>query len=132
IRELGPGDNTKLQLQFDSRYWNQNGRWPGIGTGSTFADTGYQNTWDVTRAQAGTRGILVDYTGGDVASAFTPSGPYSDSSSRFVRAAAQDFLGQFEPVYPGISAHWNGKATLSVAALDPGSNCSYSYYKVGQ
>ena len=132
IRQLGLGANAKLQLQFDLRYWNQTGPWPGIGTGSSFADTGYQNTWDATRAQAGARGILVDDMGGDVASAFTPSAPYSDSSARLVRAVAQSFLTQLEPVYPGISAQWNGKATLSVPALDPSSNCSYSYYKVGQ
>ena len=70
ITELGYGANAKLQLQFDTRYWNDSARpWvpnAGISNGLTYADTGYQNTWDVTRGQDGATGILVDYTGGGV------------------------------------------------------------------
>src|SRR5918912_1325234 len=58
ITQLGAGRNSKLQLQFGSRLWNTSGPW-GLSNGSTYADTGYQNTWDVTRAQGGTTGILV-------------------------------------------------------------------------
>src|SRR5438105_9611801 len=65
ITQLGYGKNAKLQLQFNSRYWNTSGPW-GLGNGSTYSDTGYQNTWEVTRGQDGTPGILVDYTGGGV------------------------------------------------------------------
>src|SRR6266849_3972650 len=65
IQHLGYGKNCKLQLQFDSKLWNQQGPW-GLGNGSTYSDTGYQNTWEVTRAQDGATGILVDYTGGGV------------------------------------------------------------------
>jgi monoamine oxidase len=86
----------------------------------------------VTRAQSGTSGILVDYTGGNVAGSFKPATPYSDASDPAIAAYAQTFLGQIEPVYPGISALWNGKATLSVPALDPNLNLSYSYWRVGQ
>lgn len=132
IQDLGRGRNDKLQLQFDSRLWNGTGPWPGISNGSSYADTGYQNTWDVSRGQAGSRGILVDYTGGDVAGTFSPSTPYSDASSALVVSYATAFLGQLEPVFPGISALWNGKATLSAPALDPNLNCSYSYWRVGQ
>ena len=62
IQQLGYGTNAKLHLQFSERVWNQSGPW-GISNGSSFSDTGYQNTWDVTRAQAGATGILVDFTG---------------------------------------------------------------------
>jgi monoamine oxidase len=65
VTQLGCGKNAKLQLQFDGRLWNQAGPW-GISTGTTYADTGYQNTWDATRGQDGATGILVDYTGGGV------------------------------------------------------------------
>src|SRR4051795_13280895 len=55
IANLGMGTNSKLHLQFGDRHWY------GLGNnGNTFADTGSQNTWEVTRAQAGTSGILVD------------------------------------------------------------------------
>jgi monoamine oxidase len=133
INQLGAGRNDKLQLQFDRRIWDGTGAWPGIGNGNSNADTGYQNTWDVTRAQPGTSGILVDYTGGNVAGSFAPSTPYSDAASNpQVTKYAKAFLRQIEPVYPGLTARWNGKATLSVPALDPNLNCSYSYWKVGQ
>ncbi len=132
IDELGGGRNAKLQLQFKSRYWNGTGPW-GISNGSTYADLGYQNTWDVSRAQAGTAGIIVDYTGGDVAGSFKPSSPYSRANGDpRVKAYAQAFLRQFETVFPGITSKWNGRATLSVPMLDPNLLCSYSYWKVGQ
>ncbi|TMD27791.1 MAG: FAD-dependent oxidoreductase [Chloroflexi bacterium] len=132
IQDLGRGRNSKLHLQFTSRPWNGMGAWPGISNGSTYADTGYQNTWDVSRGQAGSSGIVVDYTGGDVAGSFRPSTPYSDASSLQVANYAAAFLRQIEPVLPGITARWNGKATLSVPMLDPNLNLSYTYWRVGQ
>src|SRR5436309_10694805 len=132
ITQLGNGRNSKLQLQFASRLWNTEGAW-GLSNGATYADTGYQNTWDVTRGQAGATGILVDYTGGDVAGALSAGTPYAsaETSSKVV-TLAQRFLRQLEPVFPGIAKQWNRKATLSTPMLDPNLNCSYSYWKVGQ
>jgi monoamine oxidase len=132
ITQLGSGRNAKLQLQFDNRYWNQSGPW-GISNGDVYTDLGFQNTWDVTRAQAGANGILVNYTGGSVAGALHPSTPYSNASTNpQVSTYAKAFLRQLETVFPGISAHWNGRAILSTPFLDPNLNCSYSYWRVGQ
>lgn len=132
ITQLGPGRNVKLQLQFVNRPWNSRGPW-GISSGSAYADTGFVNTWDVTRAQPGTTGILVDYTGGSIAQGFTPPTPYSNvSNNPQVAGYAQNFLRQIEPVFPGITRQWNGRASLSVPALDPNLGLSYSYWKVGQ
>jgi monoamine oxidase len=58
IAQLGSGHNAKLQLQFTSRYWNTQGPW-GLGTGDVYTDLGFQNTWDVTRTQPGSTGIMV-------------------------------------------------------------------------
>ena len=133
IQQLGRGRNDKLQLQFKSRFWDGTGSWPGTGNGNSYADTGYQNTWEVTRSQPGTTGILVDYTGGNVAGSFAPSTPYGAAATNpQVTAYAMTFLKQLEPVYTGITAFWSGRATLSVPALDPNLNCSYSYWRVGQ
>jgi len=132
IAELGAGRNAKLQLQFGSRLWNTPGPW-GVSNGSSYSDLGYQNTWDVTRGQPGPTGILVDYTGGEVAGAFAPSAPYSNADEdQKVAKYARDFLRQLEVVFPGITARWNGKATLSVPPRDPNLLCSYSYWRVGQ
>jgi monoamine oxidase len=132
ITQLGSGHNAKLQLQFSSRYWNTQGAW-GLSNGNVYSDIGTQNAWDVTRGQAGATGILVQYSGGNVANGYAPSTPYSNATTNSqVTAYAQAFLSQLETIYPGITKKWNGKATLSTPWRDPLLNCSYSYWKPGQ
>jgi monoamine oxidase len=118
ISEQGMGTNSKLHAQFNTRHWESLG-----SNGDTFADTGYQNTWDVTRAQSGRSGILVDYTGGNVGASLGSGTPESH---------AKRFLGQLEPVLPGISARYNGRATLDFWPGYRWTRGSYSYWKVGQ
>jgi len=128
IQQLGYGKNAKLHVQFNSRYWNTSGPW-GIGNGSTYSDTGYQNTWEVSRAQGGATGILVDYTGGGVPLASFGGDPTNPTT---VAKFAKKFLSQIEPVFPGITGQWNGRATLDVPLTNPFLLGSYSYWKVGQ
>ena len=118
IREQGMGTNSKLNVQFVDRHWRSLG-----GNGDTFADTGYQATWEVTRGQSGTPGILVDYTGGLIGDTFGSGTPAS-------RAAT--FASQLEPVFPGISDKLNGRATIDYWPGNPYQRGSYSYWKVGQ
>jgi len=118
IAQMGMGTNSKLHVQFDRRYWQELGC-----NGDTFADTGYQNTWDVTRAQSGSSGILVDYTGGRIGANFGTGTPAS---------RAEQFLAQIEPALPGISERWNGKATVDYWTGYEWTRGSYSYWKVGQ
>jgi monoamine oxidase len=127
IQQLGYGTNAKLHLQFRTRLWNQPGPW-GLSTGSTYADTGYQNTWEVTRAQPGRTGILVDYTGGHIGACFT--GDRTDPA--VVQGYAKQFLEQLDPVFPGIAQGWNGRATLDTPFLSPFLRGSYSYWRRGQ
>jgi monoamine oxidase len=118
IAQLGMGTNSKLHVQFRDRHWY------GLGNnGNTFADTGYQNTWEVTRAQPGASGILVDYTGGTIGASFGTGTPTS---------RAQQFLAQIEPVLPGITGKWNGRATIDFWTAYPWTKGSYSYWQVGQ
>ncbi len=118
ITELGMGTNSKLHLQFTDRHW------VGLGSnGETYADTGYQNSWEVTRGQAGTSGILVNYTGGNYGATFSSGTPTS---------RAQQFLTQIEPVLPGITQKWNGKASIDYWQGYRWTKGSYSYWKVGQ
>jgi monoamine oxidase len=118
IAESRMGVNTKLHLQFTRRYWNELG-----GNGESYADTGYQCTWDVTRGQDGTQGILVNYTGGSVGADFGSLSP-TDYARRF--------LGQLEPAMPGISRLWNGRVLLDNWAANPWTRGAYSYWAVGQ
>jgi monoamine oxidase len=118
IRELGMGTNSKLHLQFSKRIWNDLG-----SNASTYADTGYQSTWEVTRGQDGRSGILVDYTGGTIGASF---------GSGTLDKRAKQFLGQIEPVLPGITRAWNGRATLDFWTGYEWTRGSYAYFKVGQ
>ena len=131
IQQLGYGTNSKLHLQFYHRLWNTS-QWNSTGTistGYTFTDDGYQNTWDVTRGQPGTPGILVNYTGGNPGASFT--GDPTDQA--LVNSYARAFLQKLEPVFPGITNQWiNGKATLDFPAGNPYLLGSYSFWKVGQ
>jgi monoamine oxidase len=93
----------------------------------------YPNDLGRSRAQPGAAGILVNYSGGNVANAYHPSTPYSNAAGNAqVTTYANQFLARLEPIFPGITARWNGKATLSTPFLDPLLNCSYSYWKPGQ
>jgi monoamine oxidase len=132
IEEIGAGQNTKLLLQFDSRFWNRPGPWGGKSTGTSYSDQGYMTTWDSTRGQRGATGILVDYTGGHLARAFHASAPYLTAADPAVRTYARRFLRQAEPTFPGLTHAWNGKATLSRPFADPNLGLSYSYVRPGQ
>jgi len=118
IRELGMGTSSKLHLQFTDRHWT------GLGcNGETFTDTGYQGTWDESRAQQGRSGMLVNYTGGETGAGFGMGTPSSQ---------AHEFLQQLEQVLPGVSAKWNGKVTIDHWLSNPWAKGSYSFWKVGQ
>jgi monoamine oxidase len=130
IAELGRGHNGKLQLQFAQRGWLGTGPWPGKSNGSTYSDTGYQATWEVTRAQPGTPGILVEYSGGNVTDRMRTASPFATATDPRVQDDAARGLAQLAPVYPGLG--WNGKATQSLPHKSPFFNNSYSYWKVGQ
>ena len=99
------GTNSKLNVQFVDRHWRTLG-----GNGDTYADTGYQATWEVTRAQSGAPGILVDYTGGLIGASFGTGTP---------RTRAERFPAQLEPVFPGIRSKLNGRATIDFWPASP-------------
>ncbi len=132
ISALGRGRNGKLQLQFNTRLWNETGPW-GVSTGTTFSDIGYQNSWEPTRGQPGLSGILNDYTGGaNTMRHMKTRQVFADISDAGVQQDAVVFLDRIERVYPGVKPLWNGKATCSLPHLSSNFNCSYSYYRVGQ
>jgi monoamine oxidase len=118
IDELAMGSNSKLNVQFSQRRWNTL-----RCNGESFVDTGYQASWDVTRAQAGGAGILVAYSGG------SPADNFATGSSA---SHAATFLSQLEPVLPGVPATFNGLATLDHWRGDAFTRGSYSYWQVGQ
>lgn len=113
IQELGMGTATKLHVQFQNRYWNTLGC-----NGATWSDTGYVSTTEASRAQAGSSGILENFTGGNIGAGINIGTP---------KERAQQFLRQLEPVLPGISTQWNRKVTRDYWLGNPFSLGSYSY-----
>lgn len=121
IEELGMGINTKLHVQFINRFWNELGN-----NGETFADTGYQQTFESSRAQRGKSGILVNYTGGETAAQL-----FAVTDEK-LKEATISFLDKLEPVLPGSVNKWNGLATIDHWLSNQWSKGAYSYWKVGQ
>src|SRR3954463_14422031 len=118
IDDLAMGTNSKVHLQFTSRFWRDQGT-----TGETYSDRGYQNTWEVSRAQPGTGGILVNYTGGT---------PGLNAGQGTPAQVAATFLQPGEPVLPGATAQWNRRVTRDYWPGYEWTKGSYSYWKVGQ
>lgn len=118
IKELAMGTNAKVHLQFTSRFWRDQGC-----NGETYSDRGYQNTWEVSRAQGGKSGLLVWYTGGNPGVAVGGGTPESQAAT---------FLKQVEPVLPGATKAWNGKVTRDWWTGNEWTKGSYSYWKAGQ
>ena len=133
ITQLGYGTISKLILQFDTRYWYGNGPWPRDNNGFILTDLDIQTLWDTSIGQKGKSGLLVDYTSGHRGAAYSPPAPYSiaaDSSE--VQQYAQRCLEQLELVFPGISAHYTGRAALSYPTGDPHLLGSYACWCTGQ
>ena len=121
IEKQAVGTNTKIYVQFRDRPWY------GMGyDGATYADTGFQQTLEATRGQAGRSGILEFYSGGKTGASFGPAS-FAPADPAVVRAQ----LKGLEPLYPGISPHWNGKAFMDYWTGDRWHKGSYAYWGVG-
>lgn len=113
------GTNSKLHLQLTRRSWYDAG-----SNGETYSDLGHQNTWEATRAQPGTPGILVNDTGGTYGASFGPE--HGTPAER-----AQRFFAQARPLLPDLAATRNGRAHIDDWAREPSSFGSHSYWRVG-
>ena len=95
------GVNTKLHAQFVNRFWNEIGN-----NGETFADTGYQQTFESSRAQQGKSGILVNFTGGETAA------KQFALTDEVLEETTKKFLDKLTLVLPGSVSNWNGLSTV--------------------
>ncbi|MCM2532741.1 FAD-dependent oxidoreductase [Neobacillus pocheonensis] len=121
IEELGMGINTKLHAQFVNRFWDELGN-----NGETFADTGYQNTFESSRAQQGIAGILVNFTGGETAS------KQFALTDEEIEKTTKKFLDKLNLLLPGSVSNWNGLSTVDHWLSNKWTKGAYSYWKVGQ
>ncbi len=133
IEQLGYGVHTKLHVQFEGKPWYGKGPWPHPLDGQIWTDTGFQNSIDFSLGQPGRSGIIERFTYGTAALLGVPGRPYADAQeSPEVRDVAHRFFEQLDEIWPGVSKHWNGKATVGNAQADPNILASYSCWLVGQ
>ncbi|MES2160174.1 MAG: NAD(P)/FAD-dependent oxidoreductase [Pseudomonadota bacterium] len=99
IRNFRMGMHAKIQMQFERRIWREQGY-----TGLSDNDTGYQISWEVTRAQPGTAGILTCFSGDAVAMAM---------NDKPINVKAADMLDGLNLTFPGIKPLWNGRVVLN-------------------
>jgi flavin-dependent amine oxidoreductase len=72
--------------------------------------------------------LLLGFPGGDVGR----SGLTGEAHAAAPGADVEWFLGEIEPVYPGTTAAYSGRAYEDHWALDPWAMGAHSYYRVGQ
>ncbi|WP_455359778.1 flavin monoamine oxidase family protein [Streptomyces sp. SYSU K21746] len=131
LRDARMGYCTKLNMQFGSRPWRGRGPWPGVSAGDCFTDSDVQQTWDTTKIQPGTGGILIQYAGGSLAKSLTPAGPFSTEADPYVRDLAARRLTGIDDFFPGTKRAWNGRVQLSAWHRNPHALGAYSYWPVG-
>ncbi|QNS02686.1 flavin monoamine oxidase family protein [Streptomyces xanthii] len=131
LRDARMGHCSKLNLQFGSRPWRGTGAWPGVSAGDCFTDADFQQTWDTTKVQPGTGGILIQYGGGSLAASLDPATPFAFEDDPYVRDLAARHLTQIDKVFPGTRAAWTGRAQLSAWHKNPYALGAYSYWPVG-
>jgi monoamine oxidase len=120
IAELGYGTNAKLMVGFSSRVWRERHH----SNGSAVTDLPFQTTWESSRAQSGTHGILTNFTGGAHGLELA-RGTAAEQSATMV--------GALERVFPGAR---EARAGMKEVRFDwptfQWTKGSYSSYLVGQ
>ncbi|HSK81408.1 MAG TPA: FAD-dependent oxidoreductase, partial [Thermoanaerobaculia bacterium] len=118
IQELGYGTNAKLMVGFSERLW----RTVGGSNGSIMTDLPFQLTWEATRMQSGTPGVLVDFTGGH-RGVEIGGGTEEEQAKRFAVDLEQIFPGIAERRLNQVRFHW---------PTFPYTRGSYAAYRPGQ
>jgi len=123
INNIRMSAESKFNVQFETRFW----RLPSIASdGATYCtsdpyntalpETCYQNTWDVTRGQDGSTGILVCYTGGDYTLAHMKISDdlSTNQANQYLTTETNYFLDRLENVLPGAKANFTFQYASSV------------------
>jgi monoamine oxidase len=118
IRTLPMGVAVKFQMQFNKRVWYERGCSGEI----RLKASGFQTTWDVTRAQPGDTGIFNFWSGGT--QALVAGEIDNPTLAGLVTKEAGVIL-------PGLGAAWNGMMIKNAWQLNPWSYGSYCVYPPG-
>jgi monoamine oxidase len=126
IEEMGMGSNAKIHVELRRKTG------PALGfAGTTYSEwEGFCCAWDdsVPQGPDAQPALLLGFPGGHV-------GRSQLTGAAHGKAPESDvlwFLRGIEPVYPGTSAVYTGRAYEDHWAADPWVGGAYSYYRVGQ
>jgi monoamine oxidase len=120
IRELGYGTNAKLMVGFSERVWRTRYR----SNGSVMTSLPFQATWETSRGQGGSAGILTNFTGG-------PHG--LDIGRGTAEDQARSMVADLDRVFPGAAAaHQGMKSVRFHWPSFPWTLGSYAGYLPGQ
>ncbi|MGI9008620.1 MAG: flavin monoamine oxidase family protein, partial [Streptosporangiaceae bacterium] len=132
IRELGYGTNSKIIVQTSGRPWTGRGY-----TGNFFTDRRASSGWELNyqrQGYASPDALLLAFPAGqavrDLAGRYGLR--FGHDEGRAPAAMAADYLRSIEPVLPGVTAAWNGKAYYNIGLLDPHILGAWSYWRTGQ
>jgi len=119
IAELGYGTNAKLMIGFDRRPWRDRD-----ANGASMSDLAFQTTWETSRKQPGTHGILTNFTGG------RHGVELGDGSAAEQAARA---VADLERVFPGVAAaRTGGREARMHWPTHPWTQGSYACFRPGQ
>jgi monoamine oxidase len=127
INEEPLGTNSKFFVQFTSRVWNADHT-----TGNAYCSGVVQGAWDPTVYQPGRAGILAALPGGDEGSGWGSRFGLSNYLGRPPQNMVQAYLDEYDELFPGSKAAYNGQSYYVWSPGDPHILGAYSYLKVGQ
>jgi monoamine oxidase len=120
IGELGYGSNAKLMIGFNERVW----RTRHASAGATYSDLPLQTTWETSRMQPGTAGILTNFVGGQHG---------LDIGQGTPKEQADAASAQLEAIFPGIAAARAGMREVRFHwPTHPWTLGSYACFRPGQ
>jgi monoamine oxidase len=126
IRTFGMGSNAKIHVELHRKTW------PALGfSGATYSEWDrYCCAWDDSVPIGPNAGpaLLLGFPGGRVGESQLTGQAHGAAPS----ADVDWFLAAIEPVYPGTTDAYTGRAYEDHWALDPWVRGAYSYNRVGQ
>jgi len=128
INEEPLGSNSKFFVQCSSRVWND----PDHATGNAYSGGVVQGAWEETLHQRGEAGILVALPGGQLCTDWGNKFGLTNYLGAPPTGMLNAYLDDFNLLFPGVAAAYNGRSYFVWSAGDPHILGAYSYLKVGQ
>jgi monoamine oxidase len=128
INEEPLGTNSKFFVQCSTRVWND----PDHSTGNAYCGGVVQGAWDATVYQPGRQGVLAALPGGTLCEDWGKRFGLTTYLGKPPKRMLKAYLGEFERLFPGVDAAYNGRSYFVWSPGDPHILGAYSYLKVGQ